>query len=351
MKAKILIIDDDEITRLLLMKYATKMDLDADIVATGEEALEYIQLKGEQYHIIISDLFLPDITGIELLKKIRKNLPSVDFVLITGHASIDSTVEAIREGASDYIFKPVNFEEFSIRITSILNRKELKTKLLEAEKRLMYQATITTANHEINQPLTVIISGIDMMRMELKRMGVDSPVLSNYLSLIHASSQRIANILKRFREINKPKVKSIPRGMKLIEMDEMFDSSVLSNLTVLIIEDEESILKIIQQILQKKGLKTIAANNGWDGIRIFESGQKIDLVLMDLNLPDIDYQSLFDHLKNIDKNCPILIMSGYATENEIQELLDKGAQDFILKPFNSETLFSKLYQVLRNKNL
>lgn len=344
-----LIIDDDEITRILLLKYSTKIGFEAESVSSSSEAIEYLQRKEYQVDFVLCDLFLPDSSGLELLKKVKSQNPLIDFVLITGHASIDSTIEAIREGASDYVFKPVNYDEFAVRMNALAEKRELKLQLMNAEKKLMYQATVTTANHEINQPLTVIISGIDLLRMELKKLNISSPVIENYLQLMYDSSQRIAKILKRFREISHPSVKSIPRGMKLIELSKTKNEKLLQKMHILVIEDEKNILNIITKLLTQWGARVDKVEFGWDAIRKLQEGGQYDLILMDLNLPDIDYIKLFNEIKKIVPNTKVMIMSGYATEKEIQFLMDQGAEDFIMKPFSAQTLQSKIMNMFNRQ--
>lgn len=350
-KLRAIVIDDDEITRILLMKYVQRMGMETYVASSSAEAIRLLENLQYQIEFFICDLFLPDGTGLELLKVIKEKNPTIDFVLITGHASIDTTIDAIRQGASDYIFKPVNFEEFSVRIQSLIQKRLLYQKLMEAEKKLMYQATITTTNHEINQPLTVIISGIDMLKMELERLQVSSPTLDNYLQLIHQSAQRIAKILKRFREISEPNVKTIPRGMRLIELYGDEPAKMMQDKQILVIEDEQNIVNLLKRVFTQWEIKGDYAECGWDGIRFLEVNKKYDLILMDLNLPDISYSNLFEQLKKIKPDCPIMIMSGYATEEEMQQLLDRGAVDFIMKPFNLETLFSKIADFFKRNSL
>ncbi len=342
-----LIIDDDEITRILLVKYAKKLGIKTESCSSVQEAKDILRKEQFGFDFVISDLFLPDGLGLDILKEINKNKRSIDFVIISGHASVESTVDAIRAGAVDYVFKPINYDEFSIRMKSLIQRKELNRQLLEAEKKLMYQATITTANHEINQPLTVIISGLDILKMELKRLKISSPVIENYLNLMFQSSQRIAKILKRFREIQEPDIKSIPHGMNLIELQKTRRKKHLEGLSVLVIEDEVNISNIIERLLKLWGAKATLAEYGWDGIRSLENKGNFDLVLLDLNLPDIEYLTLFKEIKSRAPSTHIIIMSGYATEKEIQMLMDMGADDFIMKPFSAETLLSKILNLLK----
>lgn len=122
-RAKILLIEDetisrDSLTRLLKMSgYAVKG------VASGKSGLSF--LDHEPFDIIITDLLLPDINGIEILKQAKDVCPTTEVILITGHASAETAVRAMKEGAFDYITKPLNFDELSILIVNALQKRQL----------------------------------------------------------------------------------------------------------------------------------------------------------------------------------------------------------------------------------
>jgi DNA-binding NtrC family response regulator len=97
------VVDDDESTRSLLSEYFIQLGYEVKTADDGEDALKKF-IPGA-FDCIISDLFMPTIDGIELLKKIRKEDQEVFFVMITGHPAIDSAVNAIKEGAFEMRMK------------------------------------------------------------------------------------------------------------------------------------------------------------------------------------------------------------------------------------------------------
>lgn len=90
---------------------------------SGEEAFEL--LKKKKFDLIISDLFLPGISGIEILKHVKMTSPETSVILITGNASAETAVEAMKEGALDYISKPFNFERLRIQVAKALEKNRL----------------------------------------------------------------------------------------------------------------------------------------------------------------------------------------------------------------------------------
>jgi DNA-binding NtrC family response regulator len=130
----ILLVDDEEPIReamLLLLKAA---DYRITACASGQEALQI--LANEQFDIIITDLFLPDITGIDILTKAKGLFPSLEVILITGHASAETAVRAMKEGAFDYITKPLNFEELRMILAKAVEKQRLLSENVYLKKQL-----------------------------------------------------------------------------------------------------------------------------------------------------------------------------------------------------------------------
>lgn len=343
-KEKILVVDDDYSSRLFLQKLLEKEQYPVTLCSDGIEALEI--LNRQSFDLVVSDLRMESIDGIELLGKIKAADPSIAVIILTGHASIQTAIEALRLGASDYLIKPINIEELRIRVKKALERKELEKRLKEAERRITYNATITTANHEINQPLTVILSASDMIRMELERLGVSDSKLFQYLQLSQKSAHRIADILRRFREISSPVILKIPHGMRMIDLNLEQKEKREQEKYILIIEDEENLRHILKDILENKHYKVILAATASEGIGLYKSHNNlIEVVLLDFHLPDASGLEVFQRLKKINPGAKIIITSGFEFDETIQNTLNSGAIGFLGKPFNSEQILSLIQQV------
>ena len=144
MQIKILIIDDDKaIADILKELLADSMRL-LDVCYDGLSAIESMQKR--IYDLIIVDLIMPGAGGLEILKYAKKTNPDVIVIIMTGYASLETAIMAIKEGAYDYIRKPYKLEEFKIVVENAIDRitlnrenKELLIKLQHAYHELKVQ--------------------------------------------------------------------------------------------------------------------------------------------------------------------------------------------------------------------
>jgi len=129
---KILIVDDDrdicEYMELLL----SQNGYDVRSLTDPEKALDLIREVG--FHVVVLDLMMPGISGMELLADIREYDSDLAVIIFTGHATVDTAVESMKHQVSDYIKKPFNIDEFNSRLEAVLRDKGL---LVSSEERLL----------------------------------------------------------------------------------------------------------------------------------------------------------------------------------------------------------------------
>ena len=132
MPERILVVDDDNGVREALSEFLLSLGYVVVAVENGEQALEKYE-KGS-FDVVMADLIMPNMDGMELLRRLReiKN-EEVVFLMITGHPSIGTAVEAINRGADDYITKPFHLEDVKLRISKALEKQTLKNRLKTAQ--------------------------------------------------------------------------------------------------------------------------------------------------------------------------------------------------------------------------
>lgn len=131
MAERILVVDDDKGVREALAEFLASLDYLVETAEDGQDALNKYR-KGD-FEVILADVIMPNVDGMELLRRIRDVSDDVIFLMITGHPSIGTAVESIKRGADDYITKPFHLEDVKIRITKAIEERTLKGRLKTAQ--------------------------------------------------------------------------------------------------------------------------------------------------------------------------------------------------------------------------
>jgi len=124
MKRKVLISDDEKNTREGLRLLLQDRPLDMRLAADGEEALQII--RAEPIDLVLADLKMPRLDGMELLKCIKEESPQTEVIILTGHGTIESARDALKLGAYDYLTKPVDIDELAMLVDRVVIEKNLR---------------------------------------------------------------------------------------------------------------------------------------------------------------------------------------------------------------------------------
>ena len=143
----------------------------------------------------------------------------------------------------------------------------------------------------------------------------------------------------------------LPATEEMIEQKNVLsDELVKGKGTVLLVDDEEMVLEVGKELLDHLGYEVLLAENGQEALELYKKNQdKIDLVLLDMVMPVMGGGEAFDRMKEINTNVKVLLSSGYSLEGEAKEILKRGCNAFIQKPFKMEQLSQKLMEVLDKK--
>jgi diguanylate cyclase (GGDEF)-like protein len=133
MKVRVLIVDDDLGIGDSMRQFIEMAGYEAFTVQSSEDALEF--MKGNSIHIVITDIILPGLDGLELTDLIKKE-HDADVIVMTGYSENYSYEEAISKGASDFVFKPVRYEELLLRLKRVVNERQLTKERIHMLKRL-----------------------------------------------------------------------------------------------------------------------------------------------------------------------------------------------------------------------
>lgn len=125
----VLVVDDEEEFRDLTAKRLEKRGLKVKTAENGEKALEI--LEHSYTDVVLLDVKMPGIDGIETLRRIRIMKPLVEVVLLTGHASVDSGIEGMKLGAFDYLMKPIDLDPLLEKLSDAYEKKRLHQEKIE----------------------------------------------------------------------------------------------------------------------------------------------------------------------------------------------------------------------------
>ena len=131
MPKRILIVDDEPSIRMVLRAHLNRSGYDVTATENGAEAIA--MLRNEDYHLVVSDLKMPVVGGMELLKHCNEHYPGLPVILITAHGTVDSAVEAIKRGAQDYVTKPFDSDELMPIIEKALRTEEKERESLHED--------------------------------------------------------------------------------------------------------------------------------------------------------------------------------------------------------------------------
>jgi two-component system response regulator HydG len=167
----VLLVDDDSAFRMVMAGELERLRFKVTTAGSGEEALSH--LSKDAPDVVLLDLNLPGISGMEVLKEAGERSPSSEVIMLTGHGSIDTAIDAIRIGASDYISKPCPLDEVELRIKRALERRALRRRTALLERGLApsdpgdafigespeFQKALDLANRVAPSESTILITG------------------------------------------------------------------------------------------------------------------------------------------------------------------------------------------------
>jgi signal transduction histidine kinase len=234
---KILVVDDEETVRATLEIVFVREGYAVETAATSSEALK--KLSRAIFDLVITDLRLEDLNGVRILTETKRISPGTEVIIVTAYASLDSAIQAVRQGAYDYLVKPFNLDDLVLTARRGLERrkfvlenqallahlqeqnraleqfnlsleKQVKARtaeLRQAQAQLIQSARMATVGkfaegiaHEINNPLTLILGNAELV---LQRSECDQTIRL-YMTEVIKSAERIAHIVGTFLDFAKP---------------------------------------------------------------------------------------------------------------------------------------------------
>jgi two-component system, sensor histidine kinase and response regulator len=216
---RILVIDDLPENVFMLQDRLENEGYDVLTAYDGKAGID--KAIAELPDLILLDVMMPGITGIEVCKNLVNDPATSDIpiILVTAKSGAEDTKEGLEAGAFDYIKKPFSRVELLARVHSALKLSDAHKRLIEAEKRNTFAATVVTTNHKIKQPLTLMSLSSAAIKREINKEDISKDNILKRLNYIDQSIMEINDVLNQLNAIKKPVFSDYVKNIKMIEVD------------------------------------------------------------------------------------------------------------------------------------
>ncbi|MCK4754367.1 MAG: response regulator [Calditrichia bacterium] len=202
----ILVIEDEDQVRQSYEDMFSFFGYEVESVPNGREGMSRITKK--DYDIVVTDLNMPEMNGIEVLKYIKKKKPYIEVIVITGYATLENAIEAMKVGAYDYFAKPIDIEHVRIVLSKcvqqIQSRKEneelrsLTQRLKELNE--LKDKFITITNHELRTPVTVLKGYIELIDYFLEDNRNEN--INDAIEIVNETMRELVGIVEQMHDIS-----------------------------------------------------------------------------------------------------------------------------------------------------
>jgi signal transduction histidine kinase len=238
----ILVVEDEEIIRLMFQQTFESWGFKVDVAENGKDALEMCHQK--KYQIVVTDLNMPVMDGMELLKRLKSKWPNIEVIVITGYATIESAIEAMKLGAYDFILKPVNFDHVQFTMNKCYSKiraeaenqelRQANMQLLELNE--MKDKFLYITNHEIRTPLTIIKGYIDVLKNLVQNPNEE---LSETMEILDETTEELNELVDRMHLLE-----ALEHG-KIMAKNELVDLKIVLTKVAKLFKQRQIELKVV----------------------------------------------------------------------------------------------------------
>ncbi len=318
----LLIVEDDEIQRDSMTELIGNMDVKTTAVATGEDALA--QLKANDFDCMVLDLGLPDMAGVELLKKVKrqarfKNLP---VVIYTSRDLTRQEEAQLKKYAETIITKDARSPERLLDETALFLHR-IVAKLPEAKRKVVEQAPGRQARQgETANGNNGAANGTAGSKNSRKPQSAPPPdsTIADSTAADGAATTGAAGDTE----------------------------DVLSGRCVLLVDDDVRNVFALTSVLENYGVEVVFAENGRDALEILQGQPSVDLILMDVMMPEMDGYETTRAIRQMERyaDLPIISLTAKAMSGDRERSLEAGASDYITKPVDLDLLLASMRKLL-----
>jgi DNA-binding NtrC family response regulator len=381
---KILVVDDESTICDSVKKILSRKGYSVENTLNANDAIE--RIKKEKFDIVITDLMMPQVSGMELLELVKKYYPEIDVLVITGYATVDTAVKATKLGALDYIQKPFTPNELTDRIQKAIEFRNNKKR--EALESIKTESEKTGEIIDVDMPFAIEeIEKATSKEFVNKLTRSDIPVSKKYIVKTYCEkgsrdckiyTKTMTECKGECAEIKREKKAMLKKGTTmhkegLIDVDMPFNLTEVENeigsdyldcmdrsdypraalygkniearKSVLVVDDEPIVCHSVRRILTKQNCSVEEAFDVEVAQKKIKNN-KYDLIFLDLKMPKKDGLEILTTIKENYPDTPVIMITGYGTIEKAIEATKLGAYQFIPKPFTPEELKEVALEVL-----
>jgi CheY-like chemotaxis protein/signal transduction histidine kinase/HAMP domain-containing protein len=381
----VLIVEDDERFAKTLLEFAREKNFKGIVTHRGDSALSLA--RDFQPSAILLDIDLPDIDGLTVLDRLKRD-PSTRHVPVHVISALRERERALRQGAISYINKPVSREmlqeEFS-RIQKFLMGG--KRSLLVVEDDMAQRESIVSLIGDSDVRIVTVETGAAAMqalaeqRFDCMVLDLTLPDISGFELLDKIGKlpqlRDLPIVIYTAKELDRKEVTKLKRYAKTIVVkdarspERLLDETALflhrsqaslpdmqrrileeihaadgglAGRKVLIVDDDLRNIFALSSLLERQQMQVLFAENGRDGIEVLEKDPSIEIVLMDIMMPEMDGYDTMRAIRRIPKfkSLPIITLTAKAMKGDRDKCIAAGASDYITKPVDVAQLLSMM---------
>lgn len=371
---RVLVVDDEPSICQSVNKVLRRRGHDVEQAFSAASALDMLE-RGASFDLVLADLMMPQMGGMELLKIAADRWPELPMVVITGYASIASAVEATKLGAIDYLPKPFTPDELTRTVEDAVWRWNGRRAAARAgqparmidvdmpfDEAEVAAATSPAYVERLGRSDMPVLDFCDLGQRRCKRVKAKGVCKTEECPIVTKQKKTgrlvpVTTMVADPIDVDMPfsarevAAATSPAYMAALGRSDMpnvgrWPARKPTARRVLAVDDEPVVVYSIRKSLTRRGYVVDEAFNGYAALSRVQQAP-YDLVLLDMRMPDVNGLDLLPKIKKQQPGVPVIIVTGFASIDTAVEAIQRGAADYVPKPFTPDELYKVTTRVLQ----
>jgi len=375
---RVLVVDDERVVCSGVEKILVRRGHSVEQALSVADAVKAIE-RDPAFDMILADLMMPQAGGLDMVRIVKNRWPGIPVIIMTGYASIGSAIDATRAGAAGYLPKPFTPEELEStleRVSIVMTPRPAAktapkplpkaTDIIDVDMPFDAAEVAAATSPEYVKHLTrsdvARVDFCDLGERACKRFKTKGACDQPECPLVVSERRKkapvaIAAQANDFIDVDMPfsfgevaaatsEAYADALGRSDMAVTGRWNAAKATGRKVLVVDDEVVAANSVRRTLTRRGFRVDEAFSGREALnRILN--EMYDLVLLDMKMPDTNGLELLPTIKKHRPKLPVVMVTGYASIDTAVEAIQRGASDYVAKPFTPEELFSAASQAIR----